>query len=81
MAAYAGVVLVINYNTMNLVDRFGWNGMAIAFGAIAVVLLLITFFFTKERSITGISGKSEKKIPWASLSGYCSGISTLYLSP
>lgn len=58
-----GVVLVINYNTMNLVERFGWNGMAVAFGAIAVVLLLITFFFTKERSITGAAGKNEKKIP------------------
>lgn len=58
-----GVVLIINYNTMNLVERFGWNGMAFAFGVIAVVLLLITFFFTKERSIAGISGKSEKKIP------------------
>ncbi len=58
-----GVVLVINYNTMNLVERFGWNGMAVAFGAIAVVLLLITFFFTKERSITGAAGKNEEKIP------------------
>lgn len=58
-----GVVLIINYNTMNLVEKFGWNGMAVIFGAIAVVLLFITFFFTRERSITGPAHKEEEKIP------------------
>ena len=45
-----GIVLVINYNTQNLVSRFGWTGMAVIFGAVAVVLLLITFAFTRERN-------------------------------
>jgi GPH family glycoside/pentoside/hexuronide:cation symporter len=44
-----GVVLLISNVTMSLVKKFGWSGMSIIFGAIAVILLLITFFFTKER--------------------------------
>lgn len=44
-----GVVLIISYNAMKLVERFGWSGMSIIFGIIAALLLLITFFFTKER--------------------------------
>lgn len=46
-----GVVLIINYNTTKLVEKFGWTGMAVIFGAIAIVLLLITSLFTKERTI------------------------------
>jgi len=42
-------VLFINYNCTKFVDRFGWTGMSLIFGAIAIVLLLITFFGTKER--------------------------------
>lgn len=42
-------VLFINYNCTKFVDKFGWTGMSIIFGGIAIVLLLITFFGTKER--------------------------------
>lgn len=38
-----GVVLIISYNTMNLVNRFGWFGMSVVFGIIATILLLVTF--------------------------------------
>lgn len=51
-------VLFINYNCTKFVDRFGWTGMSMIFGAIAVCLLLITFLGTKER--TGIE-KAEQK--------------------
>ena len=44
-----GVVLIINYNTMNLVKSIGWTGMAIVFGSIGVVLLLIYILY-KERT-------------------------------
>lgn len=54
------IVLFINYNTQNLVDRFGWTGMASIFGAIAVVMLLITFFFTRERNIVIETPEEEK---------------------
>ncbi len=43
-------VLFINYNCTKFVDGFGWQGMALIFGGIAIVLLLITFFGTKERT-------------------------------
>lgn len=55
------VVLIINYNTMKLVNKFGWTGMAIIFGIIAIVLLLITFFFTKERNFVDVQEKKEEK--------------------
>ena len=60
-----GVVLIINYNTMNLVKSIGLTGMAIVFGSIGVVLLLITFFFTKERTAPAdeTSKKQEQKLP------------------
>lgn len=44
------VVLFINYNCNSFVTRFGWTGMAVIFGIIGAVLLLITFFGTKERT-------------------------------
>ena len=44
------VVLFINYNCNNFVNKFGWTGMAAIFGGIAILLLLITFLGTKERT-------------------------------
>jgi GPH family glycoside/pentoside/hexuronide:cation symporter len=44
------VVLFINYNCNNFVAKFGWTGMAVIFGAIAIILLLITFAGTQERT-------------------------------
>lgn len=56
-----GVVLIISYNTMNLVDKFGWFGMSVVFGMIATVLLLITFLFTTERNEPVVKKDEEKK--------------------
>lgn len=44
------VVLFINYNCNNFVEKFGWTGMATIFGIIAIALLVITFLGTKERT-------------------------------
>lgn len=56
-----GVVLIINYNAMKLVNKFGWTGMAVVFGAIAIILLLITFFFTKERNFVSVNEEHKKE--------------------
>ncbi len=59
-------VLFINYNCTKFVDGFGWTGMAVIFGGIAIVLLLITFFGTKERTNveqnTAKAQKAEDKV-------------------
>lgn len=44
------VVLFINYNCSDFVEKFGWTGMAVIFGVIAIILLGITFLGTKERT-------------------------------
>ena len=43
-------VLFINYNCTDFVEKFGWTGMSVIFGTIAVILLLITFGGTRERT-------------------------------
>ncbi len=53
------IVLFINYNTQNFVGRFGWTGMAMIFAAIAFVMLLTTFYFTRERNVS-VAVQSEK---------------------
>lgn len=54
-------VLFINYNCNNFVDNFGWQGMAIIFGVIGALLLLVTFLGTKERvNPDEIAVKTEK---------------------
>ncbi|MDY5331598.1 MAG: glycoside-pentoside-hexuronide (GPH):cation symporter [Porcincola intestinalis] len=55
------IVLFINYNTQNFVGKFGWTGMATIFGAIAVVMLLITFAFTRERNNESIAENKPAK--------------------
>lgn len=57
-----GVVLFINYNAMKLVNKFGWTGMATIFGVISIVLLLITFFFTKERNVVEVKNEEKEKV-------------------
>lgn len=59
------VVLFINYNCNNFVTKFGWTGMAVIFGGIAILLLLITFAGTQERTnleknIAKAQAKQEK---------------------
>ena len=54
-------VLFINYNCGKFVDRFGWTGMSLIFGGIAILLLLITFFGTKERANLAQNTAAEVK--------------------
>ncbi len=54
-------VLFINYNCTGLVERFGWTGMSLIFGGIAIVLLIITFAGTKERVHAQENTSTEKK--------------------
>jgi GPH family glycoside/pentoside/hexuronide:cation symporter len=57
-------VLVIVYATMPLVNAIGWTGMSVVFGIVGCLLLLVTFFFTKERTGGESSdGKEVEKIP------------------
>ena len=55
------VVLFINYNCNNFIAKFGWTGMAVIFGAIAIILLLITFAGTQERTNLEKNTASEAK--------------------
>ena len=55
------VVLFINYNCNNFVEKFGWTGMAVIFGIIAIVLLIITFLGTKERTNIEQNTAKEQK--------------------
>lgn len=55
-------VLVISYTTMLIVGKIGWGGMSVLFGIIGMILLLVTFFGTKERT------KEEKKVEKTKLS-------------
>lgn len=52
--------LFISYETMNIIDRFGWGGMSVIFGIASMILLMITFFGTKESNTEEISEKKEK---------------------
>ncbi len=54
-------VLFINYNCGKFVDKFGWTGMSLIFGGIAILLLLITFFGTKERANIAQNPAAEAK--------------------
>jgi len=48
-------VLFINYSCIHFVEKFGWTGMSVIFGGLAIILLLITFFGTKERTHTEVN--------------------------
>lgn len=56
------VILFINYSCMSMVKRFCWTDMACIFSAVAIVLLLITFFGIKERISTDPRKKKETPI-------------------
>lgn len=56
------VVLFINYNTQKIVGNVGWSGMAAIYGLIAVVLLMITFFGTRERNNKDLQNDAEGKV-------------------
>jgi len=50
------VVLFINYNAMKFQAKLGWLGMAVIFGLIGLVLLLITGIFVKEHNNPELTG-------------------------
>lgn len=54
-------VLFINYNCNKFVTKFGWTGMSVIFGMIAILLLFITFIGTKERVNVEQNSVKEKK--------------------
>ncbi len=53
------VVLFINYNTQKIIGNVGWTGMAVIYGFLAVILLLIPFIFTRERNNKNLYGNAE----------------------
>jgi len=53
-------VTIISYSTMNIIGKIGWSGMSFVYGGIAIILLLITFFGTKERAVPINSLEKEK---------------------
>lgn len=55
-------VLVIVYTTNGLIEAIGWRGMSIVFGLVGMALLLVTFFFTKERTNAN-DDKTQETIP------------------
>jgi GPH family glycoside/pentoside/hexuronide:cation symporter len=55
-------VLIIVYTGPTLAEKIGWGGMSIVFGLIGMALILVTFFFTKERT-TGDPAAQEEKMP------------------
>lgn len=63
------IVLFINYNAMKFQKAVGWVGMAVIFGLIGLVFLLITGIFVKEHNNPELNGgavatvaKPENKI-------------------
>lgn len=55
-------VLIIVYTTTPLVSAVGWGGMSVIFGIVGMILLLITFFFTKERTTDTATSTAEEKL-------------------
>jgi len=60
-------VLIISYITMPLVAQFGggqsgWSAVSVIFAVLALGLLLVTFFGTKERYVPMASGHSAQGI-------------------
>jgi GPH family glycoside/pentoside/hexuronide:cation symporter len=56
-------VLVIVYTTMPLVNAVGWFGMSVIFGIAGMLLLFVTFFFTKERTTGEAEGTPAEDVP------------------
>ena len=54
-------VLFINYNAMKFQVKFGWVGMAVIFGLIGFVLLMVTGIFVKEHNNRELNGKIAAK--------------------
>lgn len=55
-------VLAVSYGVMPLVEKVGWTVSAVIFGIIGMILILLTFWGTKERS-TGDEVQKKQKLP------------------
>lgn len=53
-------VLAVSYGVMPLVEKMGWTMSAVIFGIMGMILILITFFGTKERTTGGEEPKKQK---------------------
>ncbi|MDC7127077.1 MAG: glycoside-pentoside-hexuronide (GPH):cation symporter [Spirochaetales bacterium] len=62
MCTLAAVIL-ISYLTMGIVEKVGWSGMSLIYGALTLILLLITFLGTKERVSVGVENKTKNNLP------------------
>lgn len=56
-------VLAIVYTANGLIEAFGWRGMSIIYGVLGTALILVTFFFTKERTTGDTVEKSDDNVP------------------
>ncbi len=56
-------VLIIIYTANGLIESLGYRGMAVVFGIVGMVLILITFFFTKERTTVNADGTQPDAVP------------------
>ena len=55
-------VLIIIYTANGLIESVGYKGMSIIFGVVGAALILVTFFFCKERT-TGDADKKQDDVP------------------
>ena len=55
-------VLIIIYTANSLIESVGYKGMSILFGVVGAALILVTFFFCKERT-TGDTEKKQDDVP------------------
>ena len=55
-------VLVIIYTAPSMIEKIGYRGMSILYGIIGTILILVTFFFTKERT-TGDAEQKKDDVP------------------
>ena len=56
-------VLIIIYTANGLIEKVGFRGMSLIFGIIGTALILVTFFFTKERTTGEDQGKKQEDVP------------------
>ncbi len=56
-------VLVIIYTANGMIESIGYTGMAIVYGVVGTALILVTFFFTRERTTVDADAKQADDVP------------------
>ena len=56
-------VLIIIYTANGLIESMGYRGMSILFGIVGAALILVTFFFCKERTTGDAAEKKDDDVP------------------